>query len=213
MFPSSTSQIPSYRPGSRTTKTRSSCDSEESYPIFLIKTAPEIYRKHITINRKGETVMYVRALNAIYGIMKAACRNMSGQALMGRPAARLETMGFFDKLLCIGRCFNKRRVLSQYGCNLLIYVTPRTNISSQESYQSIISRTISTIVLLTPLFQQNHPTDTIVQVGSSHINCFKYINFYLSIRYNRIIYKLCLFPNSPKYLVSDHNISKIRQRM
>ena len=39
---------------------------------ILIKTAPDIYRKHITINRKGETVLYVRALNAIYGIMKAA---------------------------------------------------------------------------------------------------------------------------------------------
>ena len=37
---------------------------------LLIKTAPEIYRKHITINRKGETVMY--SLNEIYGIMKAA---------------------------------------------------------------------------------------------------------------------------------------------
>ena len=35
---------------------------------LLIKTAPEIYHKHITINRKGETVLYVRALNAIYGI-------------------------------------------------------------------------------------------------------------------------------------------------
>ena len=39
---------------------------------LLIKTALEIYRKHITINRKGETVLYLRALNAIYGIMKAA---------------------------------------------------------------------------------------------------------------------------------------------
>ena len=39
---------------------------------LMIKTAPEIYRKHITINRKGETVLYVRDLNAIYGIMKAA---------------------------------------------------------------------------------------------------------------------------------------------
>ena len=38
---------------------------------LLIKTAPEIYRKNITINRKGETVLYVRELNAIYGIMKA----------------------------------------------------------------------------------------------------------------------------------------------
>ena len=39
---------------------------------LLIKTAPEIYRKHITINRKGDTVLYVRSFNAIYGIMKAA---------------------------------------------------------------------------------------------------------------------------------------------
>ena len=38
----------------------------------MIKTAPEIYCKYITINRKGETVLYVRALNAIYGIMKSA---------------------------------------------------------------------------------------------------------------------------------------------
>ena len=38
---------------------------------LLIKTAPEIYRKHITINRKGETALYARALNEIYGIMKA----------------------------------------------------------------------------------------------------------------------------------------------
>ena len=30
------------------------------------------------------------------------CRNMSGHTLMGRPAARLETMGFVDKLVCIG---------------------------------------------------------------------------------------------------------------
>ena len=39
---------------------------------LLIKMAPEIYCKHITINRKGETVLYVRALNAIYSNMKAA---------------------------------------------------------------------------------------------------------------------------------------------
>ena len=38
----------------------------------LIKTAPAIYRKHITIKIKGETVLYVRILNEIYGIMKAA---------------------------------------------------------------------------------------------------------------------------------------------
>ena len=92
-------------------------------------------------------------------------------------------------------------------------MTPRTNVSSWESKQSILSRTISTIVLLTPLFQQNCPTDTIVPVGFSHINCSNPIYLYLLIRYNRIIYKPGLFPNSPKYLVSDHNISKIRLKM
>ena len=35
---------------------------------LLIETAPEIYRKHITINRNGETVLYVRALHGIYSI-------------------------------------------------------------------------------------------------------------------------------------------------
>ena len=39
---------------------------------LLIKTVPEIYRKQITIKRKGETVLHVRALNEIYGITKAA---------------------------------------------------------------------------------------------------------------------------------------------
>ena len=39
---------------------------------LLIKMAPEIYLKNITINRKVETVLNVRTLNAIYGIMKAA---------------------------------------------------------------------------------------------------------------------------------------------
>ena len=60
---------------------------------ILIKTAPEIYRKHITNNRKGETVLYVRALNVIYGIMKNAL--LVYQKLM--------TIGFEMKLydLCI----------------------------------------------------------------------------------------------------------------
>ena len=39
---------------------------------ILIKMAPAIYRKHITISIKGETVLHMRALDAIYGIMKAA---------------------------------------------------------------------------------------------------------------------------------------------
>ena len=61
-------------------------------------------------------------------------------------------------------------------------------------------------------------TDTIVPAELSHwYHCysgifpyqlFKPVYLYLLIRYNRIIYKICLFPTSPKYPVSDHNISK-----
>jgi hypothetical protein len=39
---------------------------------LMVKVAPEIYTKYILINSKGETVLYVRLLNALYGIMKAA---------------------------------------------------------------------------------------------------------------------------------------------
>jgi hypothetical protein len=41
---------------------------------LMVKVAPEIYTKYVIINSKGETVLYVRLLNALllYGIMKAA---------------------------------------------------------------------------------------------------------------------------------------------
>jgi hypothetical protein len=32
----------------------------------------EIYTKYVIVNSKGETVLYVRLLNALYGIMEAA---------------------------------------------------------------------------------------------------------------------------------------------
>ena len=38
----------------------------------MVATAPEIYKKYFYVNRKGELVIYVEALNALYGIMKAA---------------------------------------------------------------------------------------------------------------------------------------------
>jgi hypothetical protein len=40
--------------------------------VLMVKVAPEIYTKYVIINPKGETVLYVRLLNALYGIMKAA---------------------------------------------------------------------------------------------------------------------------------------------
>mgnify|MGYP000055058244 CR=1 FL=1 len=39
---------------------------------LMVKVAPEIYTKYVIINSKGEKVLYVRLLNALYGIMKAA---------------------------------------------------------------------------------------------------------------------------------------------
>jgi hypothetical protein len=39
---------------------------------LMVKVAPEIYTKYVIVNSKGETVLYVRLLNALYGIMKAA---------------------------------------------------------------------------------------------------------------------------------------------
>ena len=38
----------------------------------MAATAPEIYKQYITIDRKGNKALYVRTLNAIYDIMKAA---------------------------------------------------------------------------------------------------------------------------------------------
>jgi hypothetical protein len=39
---------------------------------LMVKVVPKIYTKYAIINRKGETVLYVRLLNALYGITKAA---------------------------------------------------------------------------------------------------------------------------------------------
>ena len=39
---------------------------------LMFATTPDIYKKYVTVNSKGELVLYVEALNALYGIMKAA---------------------------------------------------------------------------------------------------------------------------------------------
>ena len=39
---------------------------------LMTATAPKIYKQYITIDRKGNKTLYVRTLNEIYGIMKAA---------------------------------------------------------------------------------------------------------------------------------------------
>jgi Reverse transcriptase (RNA-dependent DNA polymerase) len=39
---------------------------------LMVKVAPEIYSKYVIVNSNGQTVLYVRLLNALYGIIKAA---------------------------------------------------------------------------------------------------------------------------------------------
>jgi hypothetical protein len=39
---------------------------------MTVKVAPEVYRTYVFINKKGETILYVQLLNALYGILKAA---------------------------------------------------------------------------------------------------------------------------------------------
>ena len=39
---------------------------------LMVKVAPKIYRKFITINTKGKPVLYVQLEKAVYGMMKSA---------------------------------------------------------------------------------------------------------------------------------------------
>ena len=39
---------------------------------LMVKVAPEIYSKYVSVDSKGELVLYVHLLNALYGIIKAA---------------------------------------------------------------------------------------------------------------------------------------------
>ena len=54
--------------------------------------------------------------------LQICCINMSIHALVGRPAARLEMMALVFSSYLLVCVVDKRRVLSLYGCNLLIYV-------------------------------------------------------------------------------------------
>ena len=39
---------------------------------LMVEVAPEIYSKYVSVDSKGELVLYVHLLNVLYGIMKAA---------------------------------------------------------------------------------------------------------------------------------------------
>ena len=74
--------------------------------------------------------------------------------------------------------------------------------SIYDSYQHILSHKINTPVLTRIVFS----TDTIVPAEYSHICSFNPIKFHPLIGYNRIINKIWVYTNSPKYPLLDHNI-------
>ena len=58
-------------------------------------------------------------------LTKYFCGNISGHALMVRPAARLETMELLISSYVLVCIVGKRRWISLYGCYFLIYVIRR----------------------------------------------------------------------------------------
>ena len=70
---------------------------------LLMMIAPEIYLKYITFKNKGETVIYVKALNAIYEIMKASL--LFHKKFVGD----LTTIGF--KLNTYGPCVGNKLII------------------------------------------------------------------------------------------------------
>ena len=39
---------------------------------LMVATSPEIYKKYVSVNSKGELVLYVEALNDLYGVINSA---------------------------------------------------------------------------------------------------------------------------------------------
>ena len=53
---------------------------------LMVKVVPELYTKYVIINSKGETLLYIRFLNPLYGIVKAALLYYQHFHLTRRPA-------------------------------------------------------------------------------------------------------------------------------
>ena len=39
---------------------------------MMVQIAPEIYRRYVTIDRKGNKILYVKLQKALYGLMRAS---------------------------------------------------------------------------------------------------------------------------------------------
>ena len=82
--------------------------------------------------------------------MDACCINMSGHALMGRPAARLDRMTLVFRIVCLGMCFRSKAMtfpvcvlffhlcdvtpvflieIDYYESNVIQRMNPRTDVS------------------------------------------------------------------------------------
>ena len=154
------------------------------------------------------------------------CTKMSDHTCTGRTAARLETMVLVFSSYVLIYVVNKRWWLSLYGCYFLIYVIRRPwslDISLTRNRMLFnvwfhVRTKVIVGILPSYLISYNKSCRTYGYEKTSQwhhcsIGIFPYpliqpYNLYLSIRSNRIITNIILFPNSPKYPVSDHNISK-----
>ena len=115
-----------------------------------------------------------------YRDVRRSCRNISGHALMGRPAARLERMALVFSLYVLVCVVDKRWVLFLYGCNLLIYVmilyslVPYINRLLGIKHYSTYDSTYECIIVgILPKYHISYnkyhsSTDTIVPAESSH---------------------------------------------
>ena len=88
-------------------------DNEEDKVIMSLRgrlaelmpaTAPKIYKQYVTIYRKGNKSLYVRTLNEIYGIMKAALsfylkfvESLTSIEFLLNPYDSCVTNKFFDR--------------------------------------------------------------------------------------------------------------------
>ncbi len=39
---------------------------------MMVQIAPQVYRKHVTVDRKGMPILYVKLQKALYGLMRAS---------------------------------------------------------------------------------------------------------------------------------------------
>ena len=104
---------------------------------------------------------------------------MSGHALMGRPATRLEKMGFVDKLVCLGRCFRWKGITFPVWVQFIKFiwwyfrVPYRNHLLGIKCYSTYDSTYKHTVVGILPNYHISYnkyhsSTDTIVPAESSH---------------------------------------------